>query len=230
MDQDTAFNDAPAFVLEEDTRLLSEAPLFSPVWHVSAIPTEQVTNSSFARPAEEVSSSAEAPQRKARAPKVLQADDLQELANADLARWNTNYLVNMAEAAKTKQQHKAVAEAKKNAAFWVAGQGIAGVGLSSGDDRVPNPLAILSGQTLFAAITGREASPAGTKRTRSLSHDLDAGRKARRVRARGEEEQQIGRGSAGDNGAEGLLLEDEGEIMFPGDDMVPTVLFLVMVF
>jgi meiotic recombination protein REC8 len=229
LDQDIAFHDAPPFVFEDDELPLAEPPPFSPARRLSPTSGEQVPHSSSGRPEEEVSSSAEAPQRKTRAPKVLQPDYPQELANSDLSQWNTNYLANMAEATRIKQQHKAVALAKKNAAFWVLGQGIAGVGMGSGDARVPSPLEVLSGQALLAALTGRESSPAGTKRTRSLSDGLDEGRVARRVRARGDEEQQVGRVDAGGNDVEGLLLGDDDGIVFPGGDMVRMVLFLVVI-
>ena len=178
-----------------------------------------------------MSSSAEAHQYRVRAPKATQADDPQELANVDLAKWDTNYLANMAEATKIKQQHKAVALARKNATFWVLGQGIAGVGVGicSGDDRVPNPLAIFSGRTLLEALTGRESSPLGVKRTRSLLDDLDEEGKARRVRARGEDEQEVGRGDAVGNDAEEFILGAEGGMVFPGEDIVRIDFFLMMI-
>jgi hypothetical protein len=177
-----------------------------------------------------VPSSAEAHQSRARAPKATQADDPQELANADLAKWNANYLANMAEATKIKQQHKAVALARKNAAFWVLGQGIAGVGICSGDDRVPNPLAIFSGCTLLEALTGRESSPSGVKRTRSLLDDLDEEGKARRVRARGEDEQELGRGDdAVGNDAEEFIPGAEDGMVFPGEDVVRMDFFLMVI-
>jgi meiotic recombination protein REC8 len=174
-----------------------------------------------------VPSSAEAHQYRVRAPKATQADYPQELANADLAKWNANYLTNMAEATEIKQQHKAVALARKKAAFWVLGQGIAGVGICSGDDWVPNPLAIFSGHTLLEALIGRESSPSGIKRTRSLLDDLDEEGKARRVRARGEDEQELGRGDAVGSDAEEFILGADDGLVFPGEDVVRMDFFLV---
>ena len=228
MDQNIAFEGGPVFFGDYDLPL-PEARPFSPARLLSTTPTEQAIHSPSRRAEDEVFSSFEAPQRQVRAPKVLQADYPQELANADLAQWNTNYLANMAEATKIKQQHKTVALAKKNAAYWVLSHGIAGVGISSGDDRVPNPLAIFSGQALLAALTGREALPAGTKRTRSLSDGLNEDGESRRVRARGEDEQQVGRGDTGGNDAEGILIGDDDGMMFPGEEMVRTVPFLVAI-
>jgi hypothetical protein len=219
VDQDITFNDAPP-VFRDDELPLPDAPPFSPLPHVAATPAEQAPQSSFSQPEEEVPSSAEAHQDRLRAPKVTQADWPQELANADLAKWNANYLANMAEATKIKQQHKAVRLARKNAAFWVLGRGIAGVGTCSGDDRVPNPLAIFSGHTLLEALTGRERSPSRMKRTRSPSDDRDEEGKARCVRARGEDEQELGRDDAVGNGAEEFILGADDSMIFPGEDVV----------
>jgi meiotic recombination protein REC8, fungi type len=227
-EQDIAFNDAPPFVCGEDDPPLPELPPFPPAQHLVPTLTQQIPHSSSVRSEEEVTSSAEAPQHKARAAKVIRPDSRQELANADLAQWNTNYLTNMAEATKVKQQHKASVLAKKNATFWVLGQGIAGVGISSGDHRVPNPFEMFCGQALLAALAEREISPAGTKRTRTFSVDLDEQGEARRVRARREEEQRVWRDEAGANDREVLLLGDDDGAMFPGDDMVRRVLFLVL--
>ena len=123
-------------------------------------------------------------------------------------------------------QHKAIALAKKNAAFWVLGQGIAGVGISSGDDRVPNPLAIYSGQALLVALTGREMSPAGSKRMRSLSDDISGEGEGRRVKARAEGEEHIGRGDACANDVEGIFFgDDDGLNLFAGEDMASIIFF-----
>ena len=228
VDQEITFNDAPP-VFRDDELPLPDAPPFSPLPHVAATPAEQALQSSFSQPEEEVPSSAEAHQDRLRAPKVTQADWPQELANADLAKWNANYLANMAEATKIKQQHKAVRLARKNAAFWVLGRGIAGVGTCSGDDRVPNPLAIFSGHTLLEALTGRERSPSRMKRTRSPSDDRDEG-KARCVRARGEDEQELGRDDAVGNGAEEFILGADDSMIFPGEDVVCMCFSLTMIY
>jgi meiotic recombination protein REC8 len=124
----------------------------------------------------------------------------------------------MAEAKRIKQQNRVGSLAKKNAAHWVLGQGIAGVGIGSGGDRVPNPLGMFTGQALLAALTGgEEASRA--KRTRSLSDESNGGAEVRRVRRRGDKEHQVGRADPGGNDAEGVLLGDD-VMMFPGEDMV----------
>ena len=148
----------------------------------------------------------------------MQIDQQQTLQNADLKQWNDEYLANMAQALKTKEAHKTAAQAKKNALFWVFGQGIAGVGRGLGQDHFPSPLDIFSGQALLDALTGKEPAAAGRKRTRSRSDPsgVEDNDDARRVRARTEEEEQVGRG--GEYGAMADLGDDEGIVM--GDDMV----------
>ena len=156
-------------------------------------------------------------QRRVRAPKAVEADNPQELHNADLARWNTQYLANMAEATRVKEQYKAPAQAKKNAAFWVCEQGLGGVGIGLGQDRVPGPLQMFSGRALLEALTGRETSPARSKRTRSSSGEAAQDEEARRVRARVDEEEQVGRGEEDEGG---LMLGDDEELLLRQDDMV----------
>ena len=156
------------------------------------------------------SESAGAPlQRRRRAPKVLEKDETQELRNADLSEWNNNYLTNMTGIARSKQHHKVLAQAKKNAAFWVLGAGIGGVGSSLGGPRMENPLDMFSGDQLIETLRGVE-SGAGRKRSRSVAEEgQSSDSETRRVRAREEDSEQIGRG-------EGLALDDPG--MMPGFD------------
>lgn len=196
---------------------LPDGQPFSPVRDLLSAPAEQVHPPSHVRSETEASSSAEAPQRNVRVPKVLQPDTRQELANADLAQWNSNYLANMAEATKIKQQHKAGTLAKRNAAFWVLGQGLAGVGSSSGNDRVPNPLQVYSGPALLAALAWREEWPRGIKRTRSPSDNSSGEKESRRVKIGHDEELQMGRGGVGGSGTEGVIFGDDDGMMFPED-------------
>ena len=217
---DVALDDAPAFVFHgnDDLPLVTEPTPFSPTRHLSTTPAQQVSQSSAIPPEEEASSSIGVPQRKGRTSRVLQPDHRPELANTDLAQWNNNYLANMANAARIKQQNRVGSLAKRNAAFWVLGQGIAGVGIGSGDDRVPNPLGVFTGQALLAALTRGEGA-SRTKRTRSLSDESNGGAEARRVRGRGDKEHQVGRADPGGNDVEGVLPGDD-VMMFPGEDMV----------
>lgn len=134
-----------------------------------------------------------APERRARPGKHIQIDQRTELQNKDLGDWSTNYLDNMAQSTKTKQG-RSVIQGKKNAAFWVLGQGIGGVEANFGDDREPHPLAIFSGQSLLDALVGsaEQRSPSSSKRTRSSSPTDQDGR---RVRARTDDGQDAGGGA-----------------------------------
>ena len=126
----------------------------------------------------------------------------------------------MQEATRVKQQHKAASLAKKNAAYWVLGQGIGGVGAGIGRDRVPGPLEMFSGQALLAALTGRDLSPAGSKHARSPSGEPDEEEEARRIRFRTDDEERLGQV---DESAAQPTMEDEGMAM-GADDTVSCVL------
>lgn len=156
---------------------------------------------------EESTDSGEAPlRRKRREPKLLLIDQRMELHNADLARWKTDYIEHMAEAKEAKRQQKATALAKKNAAFWVIGSGIGGVGAGLGSSKMKSPLDMFAGDALMEALTGIRVPTAGQKRSREDDEIHDSDSETRRVRPRAEEEDQVGRG-------EGVMLNDEGTMM-----------------
>ena len=151
---------------------------------------------------------AEAHQQRVRRVKQLQVDDRAELSNRQLGEWNNNYVANMAGVRRHKEQVGSLAQARKNAAFWIMEQGIGGVEVNFGEDRLPHPLAMLSGQNLLNALRGREGSPPGSKRSHSPEGEDEGGR---RVRQRTEEE-EVGRGAG---------LGDDDGITFQGDDDMP---------
>lgn len=166
-----------------------------------------------------------APQQQIRAAKKAHADQRTELQNKDLGDWSNEYLNNMADLAKAKEQKRSTAQAKKNAAFWILGQGIGAVQVNFGDDRDPHPLAVFSGQALLDALTGPtdQHSPSGSKRTRSHSQGSENGRRVRPrsaepldENARAEEDQPM------------LGLDDDG-IMIQGDDFNPVSLLSVVI-
>jgi meiotic recombination protein REC8, fungi type len=148
-----------------------------------------------ANPTESSLVSAEAPlkTRKRKAPKLFTKDKRAELPSADLKSWNENYLQNMDAAIHIKQVHRAPALAKKNAYVWVFGNGLAGIGDGIGASRQPSPLEIFSGDNLMTAISGVPA-PKLLVHPSKRSHDADdGGIETRRVRARQELEDQVGR-------------------------------------
>jgi hypothetical protein len=162
-----------------------------------------------------------APQRRARVAKPLGLDERQGLTNAELKQWNEGYLDNMQDAVDAKLPYKLFHQAKRNAEHWVVGQGIGGVGNGLGQDHAPGPFHMFSGATLLAAVTGRELSPARTKRTRSLSPGSVAEEEERRVRARHEEGGEMGRAAE----EQDLTLGAEDEGIFAGGDMVIVACF-----
>lgn len=160
------------------------------------------------------SESAEAPLRPRRkVPKLLEKDETQELRNADLTRWNNEYLDNMAGIARSRQHYKVPAQAKKNATFWVMGAGVGGVGSGIGISKMDTPLAMFSGDRLMETLTGIETAAAGRKRSRSVGEEGQGSEsEERRVRARGDDGEQIDRG-------EDLVLDDDGMMPVFDDDV-----------
>ncbi len=199
--------------LEDDGNLLPEAEAFPEM--VPQVPAETgFLRSSSAVPEEEESSeSAEAPQRrKPRELRELTTDMMQELRNADLAQWNNNYVTNMTNAAHSKSQHKAPALSKKNAAFFVIGAGIGGVGYGIGSSKLTSPLDMFAGDQLMQALTGIEASTTGKKRPREGEGDHESDREERRVRMRESDGDQVGRGQE-------IILDEDDAMDIPGSEV-----------
>lgn len=148
---------------------------------------------------------------KKRAPINLPIDERQELRNADLAQWNNEYLRNMAVASKQKEQNRMVTQAKRDAAFWVFGQGIGSVGVGLGTFRVTHPLDQFSGEQLLVTLQEQEPRSRGRKRRHgSVDESSESGSQGRRVRPREEDDgnaQHVGRGE------EGMVFADGDVIM-----------------
>lgn len=142
-----------------------------------------------------------------------------ELHNADLAQWKTDYADNMAEAVETKKSHKASALAKKNAAFWVVGAGIGGVGIGLGSSKLKSPLDMFAGDAMMEALTGIKTFAVGQKRGRDEEDHRDSDSKARRVRIRDDDGGETGRG-------DGMILDDDGTMNFTADEARPIVILL----
>lgn len=116
-----------------------------------------------------------------------------ELRNVDLASWRDDYLTNMADAQRTKQHHQAHHLAKKNAALWVSDLGIAGVGKGIGQSSLKSPLDMFSGASMMEMLTGVK-QPRGKKRSHGDLTDGELDSDGQRKVARGEEEDDFGRG------------------------------------
>ena len=192
--------------LDDDGIILPEAEAFPEMGPQVQAQLGFLRSSLAAPDDEESSESAEAPQRrKAREPRELTVDIPQGLRNADLAEWNNNYIANMTTASHNKSQHKAPAQSKKNAAFWVFGAGIGGVGSGIGSSKIPSPLDMFAGDQLMQALTGVEASGLGKKRSRAGEGDDESDSEVRRVRLREGDGEQTGRGQE--------IIQDDDDAM-----------------
>jgi meiotic recombination protein REC8 len=148
--------------------------------------------------------------RKKRAIRAVLTDSTMELRNKDLAAWNAEYLKNMKEASRNKNQHRALVQAKKNAEFWVWGAGFGGIGHRVLGATGPTPFDQFYGDNLFQLCTGVNRNGlAGTKHDRDSGIDESTQEQSRRVRHKSDnEEEQIGRGEED----EGMLLLGEDEV------------------
>ena len=197
----------------EDDLILPKAEAFPMTALQPPAGLRNVGPSSGAPHEQESTGSAEAPlQRKRRAPKALPVDERQELRNADLSQWNTDYIANMADATAAKMSHRAPFIAKRNAAFWVIGAGIGGVGAEMGSSSLQSPLAMFAGHTMMEALTGVKSSTAGQKRGRDDREDNDSESEARRTRIRDGDWDQLGREG-------GMMLDDDGTMMISANDV-----------
>ncbi|KAL9594620.1 MAG: hypothetical protein Q9179_005313 [Wetmoreana sp. 5 TL-2023] len=166
----------------------------------SAVPRDESSSEAAAAPQ----------QRKRRGPKVVPIDVPQELRNTILAQWNNDYLANMEEAKKSKLQRKVATSAKQNAAFWVYGAGIAGVGIGRGVSNMKGPLAdMFSGDALMQVFISPSTLAVGKKRSRSEAIAEGPDSEQRRVKMR--EGEEVGR-------AQGLTVEDDDTMALPGSE------------
>ena len=174
----------------------------------------------------ESTDSAEAPlQRKRRAPRTLPVDERQELRNTDLSQWKTDYIANMADATAAKMSHRAPFVAKRNAAFWVVGAGIGGVGARIGSSSLQSPLGMFAGDSMMEALTGIKISTTGKKRGRDDQDDHGTESETRRTRIRDGDWDQLGHG-------EGITLDDDGTLIISANDVSILVggSFLALIF
>ncbi|KAL5387649.1 hypothetical protein DPSP01_003445 [Paraphaeosphaeria sporulosa] len=148
--------------------------------------------------------------RKKRTARVLNNDTTMELRNKELADWNANYLTNMKEASKHKNQYRINQLAKKNAIFWLWGSGIGGIAARMQGINGPTPFDRFIGNNLFELFTGvSRKGGARSKRDRDSGIDEATQEESRRVRQRTDElEEEVGRGQ-----------KDEGLFIFGGDDV-----------
>ncbi|KAL4898737.1 Rec8 like protein-domain-containing protein [Aspergillus ambiguus] len=146
-------------------------------------------------------SSTQRPKGKKQAPLVA-LDEQTTLRYSELARMNAEYIQNMATALQQQKRSALPSQAKKNAAFWVFGRGIADVGVGVGVTHAAHPLGEFSGRELAGLLdpARKRSRRRGSKRAHAEASDMDTDSESagRRVRAREDElEAQIGRGEDG---------------------------------
>lgn len=123
--------------------------------------------------------------------KSMMMDEQTAFRNTELAQINNDYLQNMALILKQKAQNRIPTQAKKNAAFWVFGQGIGSVGVGLGTSHAVHPLQVFSGDELLESLH-LEQKRRGVKKRGCASDEESDSESGRRVRAR-ESKDHIGR-------------------------------------
>ncbi|KAI9765927.1 MAG: hypothetical protein M1840_007068 [Geoglossum simile] len=139
--------------------------------------------------------------RKRKALKIYRMDGGIELRNEDLGRWNREYVSNMEEAIRKKEIYKAAPQAKKNAARWVLGNGIGGVGCGAGNSKMTNvAFNGFYGQRLVEAFCQNPSNQDWGKYDGGAGSDSER----RRARSRNIDSDQVGLG---------------GDMVLDGDEM-----------
>ena len=203
---------APLAIEEgDDGNVLPEAEPFPEMAAPIVPPPSLLKPASIASEPEE---SAEALMK--RRPRILPMDMTQELRSSQLAQWNNQYLENMVKASHHKLQHKLPYQAKKNAATWVFGSGIGGVGAGLGSSKLASPLELFAGDQLRQALMGLDLSITSKKRPRTDDEGHTSDSEERRLRRRSDEGSQIGRGDelAQDETGMPPLFDDTVKIPF----------------
>lgn len=193
--------------------VLPDAEAFPEMVPQVPITAEIFRSSSEAHDEDSSSTSADALLRpKGRAPKALPYDNAPELRNADLAYWNDNYVRNMANDTHTKIQHRASKVSKQNAAFWVGGSGVGGIGSTIRNRGLKSPLDMFAGDALMEALTNVVAFIAGKKRKRDEEGNRESGSEERRIRMRDGDVDQLGRINE-------LPVNEDETLPIPGEDV-----------
>ncbi len=146
--------------------------------------------------------------RRLRAPRAIAADDSTQLRHTQLAEWNSNYVTYMATVTESKINQRLAREAKEKAAFWVLGTGIGNVGLGVGMSNLQGALSMFSGDNLMQLLNTVGAPEEPKKRKTPSDEAGTPESERRRVRARQEAEEQVGRGD--------VPMEDDDAGMGPG--------------
>lgn len=160
-------------------------------------------------PGGEEQSSVSAPlrQRQARTRKELPFDNTLILRTADLDHAHKNYGSNMEAASRHTLLHKAPIQARKNAHWWILGQGFNGIRYGIGASEMQSPLNMFAGDDLLTWVTGRPMVSLIPGRKRSSSEVGEADEQEGRQRPRLEDDgPQFGR--AADD--QGMQFIDEG--------------------
>ncbi|RYP77834.1 hypothetical protein DL771_000931 [Monosporascus sp. 5C6A] len=156
--------------------------------------------------------------RRGRKRRIIQADVETQISRNELSDWQTDYLRNCGAHG---MHSTTAAQAKHNATHLTFGLGIGNIGQNLGIPGMIHPLALqFSGDSLYTALTGLQATeqPRGRRRSASEAIEDDEEETGRRVRAR------LDDGNNQDGKAHGLGSDDAFDLgPLLGDSPPPEV-------
>lgn len=119
---------------------------------------------------------------RARNAKTVPVDRVTTIQNRTMSEWGTNYLQTMAEAQAHAQSQTTLAEARRNAEFWILAQGVAEISQFAGEE-FQHPFTQLTGQQLLDAIREPTPPPTPGKRARSGEDEDNEDQQSKRQRS-----------------------------------------------
>lgn len=157
-----------------------------------------------------------APQHAGRT-RAVPFDDPAEVPNRTLAEWNNDYLYHMESARSDKLGKISVAQAKRNAAYWILDQGLGEIAANFREDYEEHPLAVFSGQGLIDALVGPVEQRENKKRSATVLGEVSnpegsqGSKRARTQSITRAPSIQVGRGEfrPGDEDDLGITLDEE---------------------
>lgn len=177
-------------------------------------------------------STTQAPARRKRKENVhrrLVFDTELMIKSTELIRLSNEYVSDMRTAKKPRTQHRAAAQAKKNAYWMVLGAGLGGIGNSfTPTSTYLSPLAEhFSGAALLSRITGEPIQDYGRKRAYESAQDQlvsdvegDTMQTPKRARLDAVRDEEIGLGQYIDEDAGVLSRDMQDELQFPADSSI----------
>lgn len=164
-------------------------------------------------------------QKRNRPIQAIPVDNPTQIPNRTLADWQNTYSDTMNAAANENNDKITLAQAKRNAAHWVIGHGISGLGGLGLPGE--HPLAAFSGQQLLDSLASPAQAQGGRKRSSSAVVEEYPEEERRRVRVRPENDEiddgVMDNDVVAQNANEDIAQDDDGGNVDVDDDFEPEI-------